>query len=374
MSPFLYLDTDLHKVIRAGILEDIHKQYIIYQLLKAMKYIHSAQILHRDLKPSNLLLNSECLMKLADFGLARSVLSVAKDESPVLTDYVATRWYRAPEILLGSTTYTKGVDIWSIGCIMGELFGGKTMFPGTSTMNQLERIIAVTGKPSQEDVDSIQSAFASSMLESIDQDIEVKSLKDLYPKAKSDQLDLMKQMLLFNPAKRITAADALCHKYLAQFHNTESEPDCKTIIKLDFDDNTKYSVKDYVEKLYMEIRKKRDKKTTSSSSSKEREESSASENGDAVVDTRKSTGGTSNSSSSSKTKSSSTSDNHHHGSSGSHHSSSTGSGTTTSSSSSISSKTKTSSSTSTATTTSSTASPISKDDKKKQEAEKIKSK
>lgn len=133
------IDTDLHAVIRANILEEIHKKYIIYQLLKTIKYIHSADLLHRDIKPSNLLLNSECHMKLADFGLARSVSTAGKDEGPVLTDYVATRWYRAPEILLGSTKYTKGVDLWSVGCILGELLGGKPMFPGTSTMNQLQR-------------------------------------------------------------------------------------------------------------------------------------------------------------------------------------------------------------------------------------------
>ena len=94
-----------------------------------------------------MLLNSECLVKVADFGLARSVDFKDKElgRHPVLTDYVATRWYRAPEILLGSTTYTKGVDMWSIGCILGELLGGKPMFPGTSTMNQLDRIIEVTG-------------------------------------------------------------------------------------------------------------------------------------------------------------------------------------------------------------------------------------
>lgn len=96
-------ETDLHAVIRANILEDIHKQYIVYQLLKALKYMHTGNILHRDLKPSNLLLNSDCFLKVADFGLARSIASLENAENPVLTDYVATRWYRAPEILLGST-------------------------------------------------------------------------------------------------------------------------------------------------------------------------------------------------------------------------------------------------------------------------------
>ena len=83
--------------------------------------------------------------------------------SAVLTDYVATRWYRAPEILLGSTSYSYGVDIWAVGCILGELLNGKPIFPGSSTMNQLDRILEVTGRPSAEDVAALQSPFAETM-------------------------------------------------------------------------------------------------------------------------------------------------------------------------------------------------------------------
>lgn len=91
---FEYMETDLHAVIRANILEEIHKQYIMYQLFKALKYMHSAELLHRDIKPSNILLNSECQVKIADFGLARSLAQISEKQStnPILTDYVATRW------------------------------------------------------------------------------------------------------------------------------------------------------------------------------------------------------------------------------------------------------------------------------------------
>jgi len=160
-----YMESDLHAVIRANILEEIHKQYIIYQLLKALKYMHSGQLLHRDIKPSNILLNSDCQVRVCDFGLARSVVQTPDTKSnPVLTDYVATRWYRPPEILLGSTSYQMGVDLWSVGCILGELLSGKPIFPGTSTMNQLDRIMQVTGYPTPEDIESMKSPFAATML------------------------------------------------------------------------------------------------------------------------------------------------------------------------------------------------------------------
>ena len=101
---FDFMETDLHTVIRSNILEPIHKQFVMYQLLKALKFIHSAGIVHRDLKPSNILINSDSCIKVCDFGLARCITSLKKKDI-IMTDYVATRWYRAPEILLGSTKY-----------------------------------------------------------------------------------------------------------------------------------------------------------------------------------------------------------------------------------------------------------------------------
>ena len=153
-SACLHTDTDLHAGIRANILEPIHKRFVVYQLVKALYFMHTAQLLHRDVKPSNLLLNADCLVKLCDFGLCRSSLDTASRKDVVLTDYVATRWYRAPEILLGSTEYTAAVDMWSVGCILGEMLTCKPMFPGNSTMNQLDRIVAVVGRPGADDLAS----------------------------------------------------------------------------------------------------------------------------------------------------------------------------------------------------------------------------
>lgn len=270
---FDYMETDLHAVIRANILEEIHKQYIVYQLLKAIKYMHSGELLHRDMKPSNILLNSECHVKVADFGLARSVAQ-SEDENashPVLTDYVATRWYRAPEILLGSTKYTKGVDLWSLGCILGELISGRPIFPGTSTMNQLERIVDLTGPPSPSDVDAMGSPFAQTMLESLNKQKRGRAFEDVFNTAHPDAISMLRQLLHFNPEKRISAERALEHPYVAQFHNPHEEPVCGKVIKIPIDDNTKYDIDEYRSKVYSEVvRKKRDQKRERMSESQAR--------------------------------------------------------------------------------------------------------
>ncbi|POM74115.1 Serine protease family S10 [Phytophthora palmivora] len=252
---FDFMETDLHAVIRANILEEIHKKYIIYQLLKSLKYMHTAELLHRDIKPSNLLLNSDCHTKLCDFGLCRSVAEIS-GPNPVLTDYVATRWYRAPEILLGSTRYAKSVDMWAVGCIVAEMATGRPAFPGTSTMNQLERILDVTGSPSQEDIESIKSPFANTMLESLPTPKQ-KPLEELFPKASPEALDLIKQCFWFDPSKRISVIDALKHPYVAQFHNEKDEPSAPAPLQIVVDDNTKYSAADYRDRLYREIIKKK---------------------------------------------------------------------------------------------------------------------
>lgn len=123
------METDMHRVIRTQELSDDHCQYFIYQTLRALKAMHSANVLHRDLKPSNLLLNANCDLKVCDFGLARSAAST-EDNSGFMTEYVATRWYRAPEIMLTFKEYTKAIDVWSVGCILAEMLSGKPLFPG----------------------------------------------------------------------------------------------------------------------------------------------------------------------------------------------------------------------------------------------------
>ncbi|CAD8119764.1 unnamed protein product [Paramecium sonneborni] len=254
---FDFMETDLHAVIRGGILEEIHQRYIIYQILKALKYIHSAEIIHRDLKPSNVLLDAECNVKVADFGLARSLL-MPLDENAILTEYVATRWYRAPEILLGSTQYTKAVDMWSVGCILGEMINGKPIFPGSSTLNQIERIIEVIGRPTNFELESVQAPLATQIVNNIPKEARI-GFTNYFPKATPQALDLIRKLLSFNPNTRITVEEALRHPYVTAFHNKQQET-ITNPIKISINDNKKFSIKEYREALYQEITKKYDSK------------------------------------------------------------------------------------------------------------------
>ena len=166
------------------------RQSYMFQMIAGLNFCHARRILHRDLKPQNLLIDRSGALKLADFGLARAFGIPVR----TYTHEVVTLWYRAPEILLGQQQYSTPVDMWSIGCILGELIGGKPMFPGTSTLNQLERVMEISGRPSEADKAAIQSPHAATMLESIPA-MKQKPLTELYPQASKDAIDLMEQTL-----------------------------------------------------------------------------------------------------------------------------------------------------------------------------------
>ncbi|XP_061752697.1 mitogen-activated protein kinase 15 [Nerophis ophidion] len=261
---FEYMDSDLHAVIKKGtLLKDIHKRYVMYQLLKAVKYLHSANVIHRDHKPSNVLVDSDCVVKLCDFGLARSLNQFQEDSSnPALTEYVATRWYRAPEILLGSTRYTKGVDMWSLGCILGEMLLGKALFPGTSTINQIEKIMTAIPHPCPDDVLSIKSEVGSSFIRKMLLKPQVPLEDLLQASVPPDAVDLLKSLLVFNPDKRLTADTALQHPYVARFHNPAKEPSFSHDVALPLDDDVQLSVEQYRSKLYQVISERRSKQST----------------------------------------------------------------------------------------------------------------
>ncbi|RMZ85255.1 hypothetical protein DV738_g157, partial [Chaetothyriales sp. CBS 135597] len=231
------METDMHRVIRTQDLSDDHCQYFIYQTLRALKAMHSANVLHRDLKPSNLLLNANCDLKVCDFGLARSAAST-DDNSGFMTEYVATRWYRAPEIMLTFKEYTKAIDVWSVGCILAEMLSGKPLFPGKDYHHQLTLILDVLGTPTMEDYYGIKSRRAREYIRSLPFKKKI-PLKALFPKTSDLALDLLEKLLAFNPVKRITVDEALKHPYLEPYHDPDDEPTADPIPEefFDFDRN-----------------------------------------------------------------------------------------------------------------------------------------
>jgi len=248
--------TNLHQVIAGNMLTPIHREYITYQVLKALKFMHTGGVLHRDLKPANLLLSANCHVRVCDFGLSRTSRDPVEVPVPYLTDYVATRWYRAPELLLGSHLYTAAVDMWSMGCILGEMLQGRPLLRGKSTMNQLENIFALTGKPSEHDIADISSnsKYASSIMEQI-------SFKSSNPLTNTPVLlmlsrapeaakGLVLKLLKFNPGKRLSAEACIEHPYLEKFCHQEPEPSCDKIIRLPIPDTSKMKADDYRGTLY----------------------------------------------------------------------------------------------------------------------------
>lgn len=246
---FELMETDLHVVIRAKILKLAHKKYIMYQLFKALKYLHSANLVHRDLKPSNMLINSDCLIKIADFGLARSIALDEEGETPIVSDYIVTRWYRAPEILLGSKRYSLSVDVWSAGCIMAEVLLEKVLFPGKSSVNQLEIIIDLLGRPTQTELSVMNIPSASTVLNSISNK-KCKSFAEQFGNCPPEAIDLLRKMLIFNPLDRPSIEEILEHPFFEKFHCPAKEPKITQIITIPIDDNMKYPHSAYRDALY----------------------------------------------------------------------------------------------------------------------------
>uniref|UniRef100_A0A803W032 mitogen-activated protein kinase n=1 Tax=Ficedula albicollis TaxID=59894 RepID=A0A803W032_FICAL len=213
------MGADLNNIVKCQKLTDDHIQFLIYQLLRGLKYIHSAGIIHRDLKPSNLAVNEDCELRILDFGLARQT----DDE---MTGYVATRWYRAPEIMLNWMHYNQTVDIWSVGCIMAELLKGKALFPGNDYIDQLKRIMEVVGTPSSELLKKISSEHARKYIESLPH-MPQQDLKAVFRGANPLAVDLLEKMLILDSDKRITASEALAHPYFVQYHDPDDEPEAE---------------------------------------------------------------------------------------------------------------------------------------------------
>ncbi|XP_060163971.1 mitogen-activated protein kinase 13 isoform X4 [Globicephala melas] len=216
VMPFMQMD--LQKIMGMEFGED-KIQYLVYQMLKGLKYIHSAGVIHRDLKPGNLAVNEDCELKILDFGLARQA-------DAEMTGYVVTRWYRAPEVILSWMHYNQTVDIWSVGCIMAEMLTGKTLFKGKDYLDQLTQILKVTGVPDAEFVQKLNDKAAKSYIQSLPQTPK-KDFSQLFQHASPQAADLLEKMLELDMDKRLTASQALTHPFFESCRDPEEETEAQ---------------------------------------------------------------------------------------------------------------------------------------------------
>lgn len=242
------MECDLHKLLRSQKLSEDHTCYFTYQILRGLKYIHSANVLHRDLKPSNVLVNSNCDLRICDFGLAR-IADPEYDHTGCLTEYVATRWYRAPEVMLNAKGYTKSMDMWSVGCILAEMLCNKPLFPGKNYLDQISKIQEVLGTPRVEETAFIRNAKARAFLASLPERPRVAWPK-LFPRADTKGLDLLDKLLAFDPSARTGVDEALAHPYLTPYYDPADEPIAEKpfTFEMEFDELPTKQLKEMVHK------------------------------------------------------------------------------------------------------------------------------
>jgi mitogen-activated protein kinase 1/3 len=219
-------------------ISDQHVEAFNCQILRGLKYLHSAGVVHRDLKPANILVNQDCSLCVADFGLARG----RSCEEEILTEYVVTRWYRAPELMLLPSGYFEAVDLWSVGCIHVELVTRQALFPGRDFMDMLKRISRVLGFSESNDLgwlpaEGLQRAGVLGVIETLGllETPEV-PLEHCMPSASTNSVDFARCLLAFDPNQRMSASDALAHKFLAKCRDVAEETTARQPFPWDFDE------------------------------------------------------------------------------------------------------------------------------------------
>lgn len=206
------MQSDLHKIIVSPQpLSLDHVKVFLYQILRGLKYIHSSGVIHRDIKPGNLLVNSNCCLKICDFGLARKIDPSSRRN---MTLEVVTQYYRAPELLMGATRYSSAIDVWSVGCIFAELLSRRILFQASSPVVQLDLIIDLLGTPPESE---LKSACGPARRHVLSQPRKVPQLNSLYrlnSSAPHHAIDLLSHFLTWSPDKRVSIQSALDHRFL----------------------------------------------------------------------------------------------------------------------------------------------------------------
>mmetsp|Transcript_416 Transcript_416/g.615 ORF Transcript_416/g.615 Transcript_416/m.615 type:complete len:763 (+) Transcript_416:132-2420(+) len=213
------MDCDLHRVIQSKQpLSEKHHKCFVKQILEGIRAMHAIGVFHRDLKPGNILVSKDCQLRITDFGLARFMDDVTRqgeNQQNPMTEYVVTRWYRCPELLLSpNRPYDEAIDLWSIGCILAELLRRKPLFPGKSHANQVQLIFEVMGFSSVKELGFPVSTEAASFLEK-----RCRGRKQPFTKLFSDAtpaaVEMLESLLMLNPSDRPTAAEALQNVFFA---------------------------------------------------------------------------------------------------------------------------------------------------------------
>jgi len=212
--------------------------------------MHSAKVLHRDIKPGNILLNADCELKLCDFGLSRSLANI---EPQILTRYVVTRWYRAPEVLCSCKDYDEKIDVWAIGCILGELHGREPLFPGDDYLQQLELIFSILGSPTEDDLKFVNNPKAVSWIQKSRRYVKVPFSK-LFKEINRLAVDFMEKTIVFDPRKRLSVSEALSHPYLASLRDRSLERDCPVPFAFELDNEKNISKEKLRSLMWEEIR------------------------------------------------------------------------------------------------------------------------
>mmetsp|Transcript_16777 Transcript_16777/g.43337 ORF Transcript_16777/g.43337 Transcript_16777/m.43337 type:complete len:403 (+) Transcript_16777:109-1317(+) len=228
------METDLASTLRSSqALSDDHVQFFLYQILRGMKYVHSAQVIHRDLKPRNLLVNSNCDLKICDFGLARVRFADKQWVCP-MTEYVCTRWYRAPEVLCSWTDYSCAIDMWSIGCILAEMYSREPLYPGHTTQHQLDLIIGLLGSPEGDELMKIPNEKCRKFIRTLPH-TPGRPLGEAFSEMSEGARELLALTLRWDPESRISVFDAIQHSYLEKLHCPEDEPMREPLDTSDFE-------------------------------------------------------------------------------------------------------------------------------------------